>query len=503
MSRAAAVLQWLEDKSDWLSPIVVKEVRQVVRTREFIYSFGASLVAGLAVAFFGAVDAIRGNGTSGSWTFTALTGCLAFLGLAVVPLGAFNALRNERLEQTLELITLTALSARRIVIGKLFAQGVKLLTYFAAVAPFIAMSFLLGGVDFLTILVTLAVLFLWSLWVSALCLFLSTLLKSRAMSGLVFGGLGIVMFMILSFVASGPIRYGFGFSAPGSEAWWVLGISTSFCLMSMANLVLLAESRLALPTDNDVLALRVGFLVQFLLILAWALPFIDEVPRTRANTVGVLGVVGGLHLAIVALFTTTEDFVLTRLARRHLLGASRSHWLLALFRPGGGRGAAYVLAQMVLLVGVASLFKPDGEQWRWLLAICGYICLFSGVPTAAFRLFRPASVAAFKLRIALLLTVPASLILPDLIHYLVWQPESIDFRFGARHLLNPFRALANWRLVEARSWLSLPLAFGLTGLLAYALLIQRGWTMSMDRASADPDGTSAEAGERASAHVVY
>ena len=58
-------------------------------------------------------------------------GCLAFLGLVVVPLGAFSALRNERLEQTLELITLTALSPRRVVIGKLLAQGVKLATLFA------------------------------------------------------------------------------------------------------------------------------------------------------------------------------------------------------------------------------------------------------------------------------------------------------------------------------------------------------------------------------------
>ena len=77
------------------------------------------------------------------------------------------------MEQTLELITLTALSPRRIVIGKLLAQGVKLATLFAAMAPFIAMSFLLGGIDFVTILVSLVVLFLWSMWVGAVALFAS------------------------------------------------------------------------------------------------------------------------------------------------------------------------------------------------------------------------------------------------------------------------------------------------------------------------------------------
>ena len=58
------------------------------------------------------------------------------------------------------------------------------------------MSFLLGGVDFVTILIALLVLFLWSLWASAAGLFLSTLLKSRAMSGLVFIGVGIMALML-------------------------------------------------------------------------------------------------------------------------------------------------------------------------------------------------------------------------------------------------------------------------------------------------------------------
>src|SRR4051812_33427848 len=191
------MIEWLEDKSDWLSPIVVKEVRQIVRSREFAFSFGASLVAALAVAFYGAASALAGA-TSGGATFVALMVCLTLLGMLVVPIGAFSALRTERLEQTLELVTVTALSPRRVVAGKLMAQAVKLVTLFAAMAPFIAMSFLLGGVDFFTILLSLLVLFVWSLWASAAFLFLSTLFKSRAMSGVVYGAAGIVLLVVLT-----------------------------------------------------------------------------------------------------------------------------------------------------------------------------------------------------------------------------------------------------------------------------------------------------------------
>ena len=195
------LLAWLDRASDRLSPIVVKEVRQIVRGREFTYSFGLSLLAGLAVAFIGASNALSGEGTSGRGTFIALTSCLAFIGFAVVPIGAFSALRNERMEQTLDLITLTTLSPRRLVVGKLLAQGVKLATFFAGMTPFVAMSFLLGGIDFVTIGITLAVVFMWSLWVCAAALTMSTLARSRAATGVMLGGLAILLFV--AFVGTG------------------------------------------------------------------------------------------------------------------------------------------------------------------------------------------------------------------------------------------------------------------------------------------------------------
>lgn len=503
----AALFTWLERASDRLSPIVVKEVRQIVRTREFASSFAASLIAALGIAFFGAADALSGSGTSGAWAFTALMTCLAFLGLAVVPLGAFNALRNERLEQTLELMTLTALSPRRVVIGKLLAQGVKLATFFAAIAPFIAMSFLLGGIDFVTILVSMLVLFLWSLWACAMCLFLSTLLKSRAMSGIVFGAVVIVAFLVLSFFmanrrAFGGPAIGF-FGPPGSDAWWALAMTTSACLMTMVNLVLLAENRLSLPTEGKATALRVGFLAQFLLIVAWALPFADEAPRVQANAFGGLSVIAGLHLALVAIFAVTDDLVVSRRVFLSMQRPSRWNWLLALLRPGGGRGAAYVLAQFAILLSVARLFDPVESTYRWLLAICGYICCFTGLPTLALRMLAPGFSTPLKLRVAALIALVAALLLPDVVHYLVWRPDVLDLSFSPRHLFNPFRTLASWRVVEQREWVLLPLTFGLAGLLAYVGLIHKGWTLTMDAAPARQDGAAADSAERERAHLLY
>ena len=510
MSRSEALLAWLDRASDWLSPIVIKEVRQIVRGREFMSSFGACLFAGLLVAFFGAGDALSGEGTSGRWTFVSLMTCLTILGLAVVPLGAFSALRNERMEQTLELITLTALSPRRVVIGKLLAHGVKLATLFAAVAPFIAMSFLLGGVDFVTILIALLVLFMWSLWASAVGLFLSTLLKSRAMSGLVFVGVAIMALMM--FGLSGPLFFflsrgafatgvAFGVSPASGQFWWMLAITTTLCLMTMANLVLLAENRLSLPTENRVTALRIGFLAQFLLIAGWFLTFINAPPVTRSTAIEVFGVFGGSHLALVATFTVTEDLIVPRRALLQMQRFSRWPWLLAMFRPGGGRGAAYVLMQMAIFLATLWLFDPPAMKLRWVLAMCGYICLFTGVPTLIFRLARPARPASLLLRVSLLLVLSLSLLLPDIIHYLLWQPDVLGFKYAARHLINPFRTLANWDAVEADGWFWMPTLLGLIGLTTYWLLIHMGIRMTAQPVT-DPHAVAA-AGEPGNAPALH
>jgi len=483
MTRAPSILGWLEDKSDWLSPLVVKEVRQLVRGREFMVSFGASLAAGLAVAFFGAVDALGGSSSSGNWTFASLMACLAFLGLAVVPLGAFSALRTERMEQTLELITLTSLSSRRIVVGKLLAQAVKLGTLFAAMAPFVTMSFLLGGVDFVTILIALVVLFMLSVWAGALCLLLSTAFKSRAMSFLVFGAVGVLglfgasMGRMLFFAARGgalgPVVFGVGIGST-TTLWWVLAIVTTFWLISLINLVLLAENRMSLSTEDSVTPLRIGFLVQFLVICGYTMAYVFDPPLAKSRAAEALLVLGSGHLAIVAVFVVSEDLAVPRRVLFRIRSASPWRWLMAMFGPGGGRGAAYVLVQMVLLFGAVTLLQLTPADRRMLLAVFGYVLFFTGIPALAFRRLMPARATPLRIRAAVLVTLAVAMLVPDILYYIVQRPETLDLDFAMRHLFSPIRTIDSWDFVERANWVGIPFAIGLTGLLAYVALIRRG-----------------------------
>ena len=170
-----------------------------------------------------------------------------------------------------------------------------------------------------------------------------------------------------------------------------------------------------------------------------------------------------------------------------------------MFLPGGGRGAIYMLVQMALLLAAAWLLDPIWPNVRWFLAVCGYICFFTGVPAVVLRLVWPGP-TSFQLRVAVLLLVPLALLLPDLIYYVLWQPAVFNLSYSARHLINPFRTLANWGLVETKHGFSIPVMLSLTGLLAYATLIHLG----MERhVPIDSHGSAAAAGESGSADVLY
>ena len=470
---------WLDEKSDLLSPLVVKEVRQVVRGREFSLSFGVCLLAGLIVAFLGATDAVAG-GTAGRWTFGALMLCLAFLGLAVVPLGAFNALRREQLEQTFDLITLTSLSSRRVVVGKLMAHAVRLTTLFAAMAPFVTMSFLLGGIDFISIAVSLVVMFMASLLACALCILLSTVARSRAVSGVIYVliGVAVVFALFVAIPAFRVLSSGLFFALSGqpgvtaAQLFWTLAIVTSVWIVMLINLILLAVNRLSLATDDSVTFLRLGFLAQLLVMTAWAIVFLfDPLPSQRAAG-AVLATLGGLHLAAFAMFAVTESPDVPRRARLRMNGTSFHAGLVRMFGPGGGRGQAAFLLQLIIVVGALALFPINQDDRRRALASYGYLCFVVCVPTLAFRILFPGYVTPLRLRVAVLVGLAMMSTLPDLVHYLVRQPEVLDLGFSFRHLISPFQTIANWREVERNGWTPYAFALGSIGVTAlFGLMI--------------------------------
>jgi hypothetical protein len=156
---------------------------------------------------------------------------------------------------------------------------------------------------------------------------------------------------------------------------------------------------------------------------------------------------------------------------------------------------------MVLLALAWAAFDPPGLEWRRLLAMCGYICFFTGVPVLAFRYIAPAGVTTMRLRVAVLCTVAATMVLPDVLHYIILRPDTLDLSYASRHLVNPWRTIAAWPHVEANGWTTVPGLMGLAGLLAYVQMIRIGARASQD-APDDVRAVSVE-GEAGRGGLIY
>lgn len=167
--------------SDHLNPIVVKEIRQSLKSRQFTISFGLTILAAVG------------------WTIIAVSlmvprlyylpgGRALLLGfffilavplLVIIPFSAFRSLTSESEDGTYELLSISALSSTQIIYGKMASASVQILLYLSALAPCIMLTYLLRGLGLGTIAFVLGITVAISLLETALSLALASVSVSR------------------------------------------------------------------------------------------------------------------------------------------------------------------------------------------------------------------------------------------------------------------------------------------------------------------------------------
>lgn len=163
-----------DDFPSWLSPMVVKELRQGVQSGAFAWTFIALQAAmflylSYAVLIF---EAGRGRGrTAFDFLFWPIVGTAV---LFILPLRGLGAISGEKAGNNLDLVRLTQLSATKIVLGKwlaIVAQGALLVT---AILPYVVLRYFFGDVNVIRDLATIGWLFVGSMLVAAAAIALST-----------------------------------------------------------------------------------------------------------------------------------------------------------------------------------------------------------------------------------------------------------------------------------------------------------------------------------------
>lgn len=336
----------LNDFKDWVSPIIVKELRQGMRTRLFTTSF--IVLQGFMVLFVMIGFAEGGGQNSGSSAFFWFL--ISITLLLVMPLRGFGALSSEIRLNTMDLIALTRMSSWRITAGKWAALVSQTALLTVGVLPYVVLRYFFGGINPISELFFLAMVLILSCVLSAAMVGLSAFPNFLVRALLAIG----------ASIGAVSMSFGFGQLTTGNiefqSAEFRWGILAFLSISAFLTFYFLAMGATRIATEADNYSLPKRFISILALGIFMSIPAI--VPSTDGEPFYVLGVFFVAFFALDALTETPSGVRSLHVAftRRGPLG----NLFQFIFTPGWFSGIFYVLI-LAAIHGVAGVLYGASE----------------------------------------------------------------------------------------------------------------------------------------------
>jgi hypothetical protein len=423
VARWSQIEPFLDRLGDRLNPILVKEARQAMKSRQFVVTFSLLLIGGWlwTVLFIAAGYPAIYYAPVGPGVLRGYFLVLSIPLLIVVPYAAFRSLAGEWEDGTFELLSITALSARQIVTGKLASAVLQMMVYYSALAPCIAFTYLLRGIDIVTIGLLLGYSFFASLLLSSFGLMMATVTRVRhwqvllsvvlVMALLVFTFVWDMSFMML-------LSEGMPLPLDNADFWIAHLCGLSFYIPAVLLLLFIAAGQITFASENRSTPIRILLLVPQALLVGWYVYFW----RRLGHEVVLYSLicVAAVYWTLVGAILTGETANLSPRALRRLPQSFLGRMLFTWFNPGSATGYVFVVLNLaaIILVGyvvpaTGSLptnsltggmfrFRPLPDPGDWLCAsgcLLGYVAGYLGITrllvVAARRLTPVAMPASF------------------------------------------------------------------------------------------------------------
>lgn len=246
MTSATLATPTAPDFADWFSPILVKELRQGLKTRAFVSIFilvqvVMSLLVGLQM-----LSMATGAGPSAMATYDGFFWVLVLIPLLVVmPARGITCVSEEIKANTLDLVQLTHLSSFRIVLGKWVALVSQTALLVAAIMPYAVLRYFFGEVDIIQDLNNIGATLAASVVFTAGAIALSSQhLVVRIL--IIIAALFTMMSGILGFLFSRVMGRG-ATSFMSMDTFWLVG---SFTVIYIYLLLEIAASKIAPMSEN-------------------------------------------------------------------------------------------------------------------------------------------------------------------------------------------------------------------------------------------------------------
>jgi ABC-type transport system involved in cytochrome c biogenesis permease component len=359
---------------DWFNPILIKEARQALKSKQFVLTFSLLLVAAwgwTAVAILMLMPGIyyKPSGTTLLWGYYLV---LAVPMLLVVPLAAHRSLASEVDDGTLDLLSVTNLSPMQIITGKLASAALQIMLYFVALFPCVAFSYLLRGVDLLTIVGVLGLAIGAAAILTIAGLFFASLATGRS------GQLGMMVMMLIivgvsQFAIAGTafsmINYGF------SEDWKDFAIAAFFFAMYVVTFCYLllraAAAQLSPPSENRSTSIRIALIIHQCAVFAMVAYLLMAYGVDDDPVYFAICYMAGFWMLCGTLMVGETD-VLTPRIRRDLPSSFLARSLLTWLTPGSGTGLIFAVSSFLgfcCALYFAILFAETGGAGARMVAV--------------------------------------------------------------------------------------------------------------------------------------
>jgi hypothetical protein len=359
----------LDRLDDAMNPIVVKELRQAVKSHLVVRSLLLFLL--LQVVVLGVclmLQEIRTadgiNAQAGQSIFLWLQGIMVGVCMLLVPAYAGVRLAAERSDTNVDLLFISTLKPRSIVWGKFLAAGALVLLIFSAFAPFLTFTYLLRGIDIPTILLVLGMDFLVVMAATMLVIFLACAPTNLILKVvLLLIGLGCVGGLLAAtLVASlGIVESAFVQRAPAAEFWSIVGGIGAILLAETGQFFVWAIALINPPSANRAVAVRLYTLVRCLVTFSAAaiIAYTIKYPAPIYVWQGWMLFLFGVHMAMGV---SEREHLGPRVARTIPRNVLLRFPLFAFYSgAAGGILFAVLLATFVLVAGPVTAWCMDAR----------------------------------------------------------------------------------------------------------------------------------------------
>jgi len=369
VEKVKSALNRLERWSDWLNPLLIREIRQSLRSRVFaggiILTSVFCVITIICGILWSSASSYNPNRSAGMQIFFFIYFFIWGLACILLPVIAANRFRSERSTGEFELFMITGISARKIILGKLQSCLVQAFLILSIAAPFMMVCYLLRGISALDIFINIVMLFLFSVVLTQAGILIGSFASSKPL--FIFLNLPFIFGLLMSFsLVAARIKGDFLQMFGSSTA--IIAIFLMLLIMVYVFLLLLLSSisLLELPAKNRTLGLRLALLAGTLILP----PLLSFMPRISDRLLPFYLCLG-IPAAIAAIFVPVPYRPAPRLVMI-FWGRKFARILRPILYPGRGSILTwYGLMMIIICAWECYFFSYDSEAKCFISILCG------------------------------------------------------------------------------------------------------------------------------------